>query len=387
MELPKNVTQIGESDKRCKIYVEDYVVSYIKQLNPLARNKDMAVALYGTRRTENDITYIFVYGACKLDYIQREVKHLSQAQHQEIEKLRRKYFTELTFQGYRLLDGEMVEGFYIYEQDICRYVGGYAQFYEKNESMLSFMLAARLEDVVPEKTNQEKYEAVKRRREERREETQVTESGREKRARLLREKSMENNGSGNYDISGPGLWKMRVATAAVFAVLCMVGIGFLWDEQNTEDLQVAARNAIAELTEQKLPDLETEAAVESQSGTLIIDDGLTEALMEENAGDIMETSLPEGTVAPGATIAPDTGTVSEVPPTPEATVTPETTLPPTPEPTLEPVFYTIQQGDTLIGISISEYGNDFKVQEICALNNISDPDDVKVGQVILLPAS
>lgn len=27
MELPKNITQIGESDKSCKIYAEDYVVS------------------------------------------------------------------------------------------------------------------------------------------------------------------------------------------------------------------------------------------------------------------------------------------------------------------------------------------------------------------------
>ena len=24
MDLPKNITQIGESDQRCKIYVEDY---------------------------------------------------------------------------------------------------------------------------------------------------------------------------------------------------------------------------------------------------------------------------------------------------------------------------------------------------------------------------
>ena len=35
MELPKNITQIGESDRHCKIYVEDYVVSYIKQMNQM----------------------------------------------------------------------------------------------------------------------------------------------------------------------------------------------------------------------------------------------------------------------------------------------------------------------------------------------------------------
>lgn len=31
MELPKNITQIGEADKHCRIYVEDYVVSYINK--------------------------------------------------------------------------------------------------------------------------------------------------------------------------------------------------------------------------------------------------------------------------------------------------------------------------------------------------------------------
>ena len=84
MELPKNITQIGESDPKCKIYVEDYVISYIKQLNLPAQDKDMAVALYGTRKEEKDISYIFLYGACKLDFLQRESRHLSQAQQQEI---------------------------------------------------------------------------------------------------------------------------------------------------------------------------------------------------------------------------------------------------------------------------------------------------------------
>ena len=76
MELPKNITQIGESDRRCKVYVEDYVVSYIKQINQLAFNKDMAVALYGTRKIENDISYLFIYGACKLDFFLDFLRYL-----------------------------------------------------------------------------------------------------------------------------------------------------------------------------------------------------------------------------------------------------------------------------------------------------------------------
>ena len=150
MELPKNITQIGESDRNCKIYVEDYVISYIKQMNQVAANKDIAVALYGIHKEENQISYLFLYGACKLNFLQREVKHLSQAQIQEIEKQRKLYFSNYQFLGYRLLNGEMVEGFHVYEQEICRYIKGYACFYEKNDSMLAYMLATRNEEATPE---------------------------------------------------------------------------------------------------------------------------------------------------------------------------------------------------------------------------------------------
>ena len=149
MELPKNITQIGETNPHCKIYVEDYVISYIKQLNSYACDKTLAVALYGIRKEEAGITYIFLYGAGKLNFLQKECRHLSQAVLQEAEKQRMKFFPEYVFLGYKLLDGEMVEGFYVCEQNVCRSIEGYAQFYEKNDKMLAFMLEERQTDAVP----------------------------------------------------------------------------------------------------------------------------------------------------------------------------------------------------------------------------------------------
>ena len=51
----------------------------------------------------------------------------------------------------------------------------------------------------------------------------------------------------------------------------------------------------------------------------------------------------------------------------------------------QPVSYVIQPGDTLIGISTRQYGNDSYVQAICELNGISNPDNIQIGQKILLP--
>ena len=454
MELPKNITQIGEANRNCKIYVEDYVVSYMKQLNQLASNKDMAVALYGKRRMDKDVTYLFIYGACKLDFLQRETRHLSQAQQQEIEKLRRKYFAEYEFQGYRLLNGEMVEGFHICEQDICRYIAGYAQFYEKNDSMLAYMLEARPVEIEPESVNQEKYDVVRRRQEERRgeyyhggalsresdadeyarmEEIPVEKTAEYSRARedvLTRE---QKAGSVAEQLSSKNqnknMWKMRVSTAAVFGMLCLAGLSMIWDQQGGEDLQAAARQVISELTEQKLPDAEVvaqnDAQSDAQTSTLVAEEKLTAALQNENAvaevsGAAVAQAAQEPVIVEQPAVSPsiesetegvlengvgltesgdvvsqtvvESNTSTPIPTaTPAPTATPTPPPVPSPTPTVTPVVaqatasYVIQPGDTLIGICLRQYGSDSNVETVCELNGIDNPDDIKIGQKILLP--
>lgn len=391
MELPKNITQIGEVDKHCRIYVEDYVVSYIKQMNGIAQNKDIAIALYGRKTVEDGVSYVFIYGSAKLNFLQKAVRHLSQAQEQEIEKLRKKYFSEMKFLGYRILNGEMVEGFQICEQDICRYVEGYAQFYEKNDSMLAYMLENRGEEVPPEKVDQEKYETVRKRQEERRqhqeERRQHRENGYPEQEKIIQMPTV-------------GLRRMKMAATGVFVLLCVVALALMKQESTGESLGEAARQAMSSMMEQKLPDAEEEA---EQTSTLVAEDKLEDALRQENAAANTEiTDVTPETVAtqpPTDSNVAETATQMTEETTQEATQSAEPVsddvIPttPVPEPTAEssvqavsqPVSYTIKRGDTLIGISIRNYGSNARVSEICSLNGIKDPDDIKIGQEILLP--
>lgn len=110
MELPKEIIQVGEANPSCKVYVEDYAVSFLKQQNRQAADQKTVVALYGKTASEDDKTYVFIYGAAIVKSIQKETRHLSQAQNQELEKIRKKYFRDYAVVGYRLLDGEMIEG-------------------------------------------------------------------------------------------------------------------------------------------------------------------------------------------------------------------------------------------------------------------------------------
>ena len=398
MELPKNITQIGEADKHCRVYVEDYVVSYIKQMNGMAQNKDIAIALYGRRTTENGVAYLFAYGSAKLNFLQKPVRHLSQAQEQEIEKLRKKYFPEMTFLGYQILNGEMVEGFRICEQEICRYVAGYAQFYEKNDSMLAYMLENRGEEAEPEKVDQEKYEVVKKRQEERRQRQESGHASRAvghtentsveyRRAAATRRKEPDNI----IPMPTVGLRRMKMAATGVFVLLCVMALALMRQENTGESLEETARQAMSSLMEQKLPDAVEE---QNQVSTLVAEDKLEAALrqennaMAENEPATAETTVPEMVVT--ETAVEDTTEVTEEPqpevtpePTPEVTAEPEASQ--TQATVAQPTAYTIKKGDTLIGISLHNYGSNTKVSEICALNGITDPDDIKIGQEILLP--
>ena len=396
MELPKNITQIGQADSNVKIYVEDYVVSYIKQLNHMAQNKELAVALYGVRKEEAGISYLFFYGAAKLDFLQRETRHLSQAQHQEIERLRRRYFEEQEFLGYRILDGEMVEGFHVCEQGICRYIAGYAQFYEKNDSMLAYMLDVRKEEIQPEFVDQEKYDVVKRRQEERRqaeqnreerfEKQRYEERGQEEPEKYISREETRRTGNVRQfrkpqeDTTLMKIRHMKVSIVATFVLLCVFGYALMSREGGVEGLQKAARQMFEGLGEKKIPDAVEANNSNVQIDTLVTEDKLTNALEQENKD--VEPQMSEVTPTPIVTSEPTS--------TPDPTPIP--TPPPTPTPTpaatpaaVQPASYTIKSGDTLIGISLRNYGNETMVKEICSLNQISNPDDIKVGEKILLP--
>lgn len=416
MELPKNVTLIGEPDRSCKIYVEDYVISYIKQLNRHAGDKQMAVALYGNRQEEAGITYLFFYGSCRLNFLQRESRHLSQAVQQEAEEMRRKYFSQYSFLGYRLLNGEMVEGFHVCEQGVCRYIEGYAQFYEKNDSMLAFMLEDRKEVSQPEEVNQEKYDEVKKRQEERRLKAEE-QSGQAKLLQFVPRRAGAKKTAQDKSVEKKkvrNLRNMQYTAAAVFVLLLVAGFATLNGDGTLDNLQTTFRQMMEQMNTQQIPDVVDMANNAVNAGSIVTEDRLTEALREENAEAVRDVisgdvSLPD--VVPSGT-PPESSDVEPMPestpeptsepitsePTPEytsepmpesspepATSVPETTVEPTPEPTVEPFYYIVKRGQTLSEICREYYHSEDMLEEICKINNITNADYIMEGQKILLP--
>lgn len=407
MELPKNITQVGETDRNCKIYVEDYVVSYMRQMNKFAEEKEISIALFGKMSVEQQVTYCFVYGACMVQSIAREVRHLSQAQNQEIERMRKKYFPEQDFLGYQILNGDMIEGFRIYDQNSCRYVKGYACFFEKNDTMLAYMLEARLEEVQPEKVEQDKYDMVRKRQEERRARYEERQPGKKTALELKAAETVQR--SNEQEEEKEKTSKFRVLPFVVTAVACLALLTWFGNDQIQEKVkgqltawlteekpvvivgQEQNKELASQQVQQNSSDMESEMGSDQEAqavmSTLVAEDKLADAILQENAA---ETAAPSQTEAPVQTAepiqTPEPAQTTEPTPTvvPEVTSAPVQSQPPE-EPVQKKESYVIQKGDTLIAISTRIYGSDSAVSQICALNNISNPDNIQIGQKILLP--
>lgn len=355
MELPKNIVQIGKPDKVHKIFVEDYVVSYIKQLNKKCDGRAVGLALYGKFYEEDGYKYYFLYGATQIEGLEHRGPYLSQNEKEEIESIGQKYFDGYEFLAWCNVKGEPVDCFYVLVQQKGVAVEGYACFYEKNESMLNYMLfiGEKEKEPEPEKTEEKK-------------------PARGEWAAIDYVKAAEKNAMKSPVPKPKNAMKkkteyMKMAAAAVFLVLCVVGITTFNDYEKMEELQVAARQVIASMSEQKLPEKPSAGGVE-------VTPSPTANVIQESA----PVTPPEGTTVTSPLPAES---AAVVPSTPETEVVSQEAA------VTEPVLtsYTIVKGDTLISICLIRYGSLDRMQEICGLNGITNADSIQIGQTILLP--
>ncbi|MGN0431257.1 MAG: LysM peptidoglycan-binding domain-containing protein [Lachnospiraceae bacterium] len=459
MELPKNIVQIGKPDKVHKIYIEDYVVSYIKQLNRACDGKAVGLALYGRLCEEEECRYYFLYGAAKIDGLEHRGPYLSQAEKEEIAESGKKYFEEYEFLAWCSIKGEPLESLFVKVQGKGVEVEGYACFYEKNESMLNYMLLSgqkptetlgSIPDAKEKAGKQEEEQSICKTgntagtslenqtgRGGKADSTRVRPARGEWRAADFMHPSVrtvqkaeqtqkvsgravasdaENVQKGSRNLSSKRTEYMKLAAVAAFLVLCVIGITTLNDYGKLEDLQVAAGQVIASMTEQKLPDagqdnivsggsaLEAQESVSQQnvletamqtdgmgltgetqsneqstvSGQEINNDTDLDNNMELNGDTDSDnvTELADGEGASDHQAADSQSVIVQQPQEQTEEVLPEEEL---------PTSYTVVRGDTLISICMSRYGSLDRLWEICEMNSISNADNIQVGQTILLP--
>lgn len=427
MELPKNIVQIGKPDPTHKIFVEDYVISYMKQWNKHGK-RDTGIVLFGKKMAEGECRYYFVYGASYMPGVEARAQYLTEEEREEVEEIRARHFAEYELLGWGELRGELPEGFYMCEHNKGVWVRGYACFFEKNDSMLSFMVTEGSKELenqtavlhkVPEQTNFIRESNIDARMEERnRKLEQIRQNQVPVTDKVIREMPLKEGERKS--------WKNGAMAMAL--LVCVVAGLVLTDtdkrksleamvenvvaiatkeatklqDSQVENLQaqsLQAQNPVASQSEEQLPEaVESQAGVEPQGELASQGEAQPQGEGISQTGTAMqgevvtqgETPQPQGEVAPQGEMASQGESPVQQQSQETSDVVAETNggaqaQQDDQEVVARYVSYTIQKGDTLLDICRRECGSEAMLQQICQLNSIDDPDDIKIGQIILLP--
>ena len=397
--LPKNIRQIGEIQQDKKIYLEDYVITFIRKQERKDQELDCAGILLGTKQQCEAGMLMFVKGALRLE------------EEEDQEQKRQNYFPELEVLGYyvigtmeedkleKLMDPPAVLPFVIFhiqegeenvywsEEKQFQRLSGYFIFYERNPQMQKYMF----ECLEPQKVEEEEGSS-----------DQAIISFREK----VKEKHGMTRRGGIRYLAGSFL----TLTIFMLGVTIINNYDKMKDmeetisrisvEQERERLQIATATAEAEKAAATASSAnaqistETDAREDSETSENVTsgeeEDALTAALSQLSEGNETAAASSDAVLAEvGATqtaralaernySAEMAGTVDQ------------STLGKTDEILASAQrqyqsAYTARYGDTLADISQRYYGSLDMVEAICALNEIDDANLIVPGQKIVLP--
>ena len=404
LDLPKNVRQIGEPEENRKIYIEDYVITYLKRFAKEEPLGSRIAVLLGDSERMGGIPYLFIRSAValkELEYSEGGIPFTDEVW-AEVYSAVKEYFPAqdilgwfLSVPGYPmeldpglarihvncfggvdkvLLAAEPTDGdedFFAYENGRLTRQKGYYIFYEKNEAMQRFMIDTGDGESIDEK---EQFEdrAIKSFR------------------AIVQEKK---------DISGQKRVMTFLYTASTFLVMVVlvIGITLINNYEKMEGLEMALSDISRTL--------ESQEAEEALAETENVDAGPTAA--EPTAAEPTATG-PAATEPAAAEVQPAEEAEQEAAEKPEQEAAgefeqgsgeesgqEEPKAAEQEEPQQEaqeaaaedaiPEIYTVQKGDTLLGISRRIYGRDDQIDAICSLNGIDDSDRILAGQKLLLP--
>lgn len=374
-QLPKNVRQIGNVSDSSKIYIEDYVDTFFNQLCERAEQEMAGAFLIGETVHEEEMDYIYVYGAIRMQGLSVKGKELIIGDHvwknacetckeffgnaeilgwfitggelplevnHNMNKIHQKYFSrdKTIFVTKSTRDKE--EKFYIYKYRDMMECGGHYIYYEKNIEMQNYMIETR------KKVGFTPSEII---------EDRVAKNFRS----IIREKNEKMEQKNHSRL---------VYGVSTFLVLVIVAIGVTM--LNNYDKMQDAQNAIDVFGENVVSEHEDEMQLEMETDEPDLQDVTAEEPQGEDAPTEepqVETTQPDDSES--STTQSDEGQVQETP-------SEETILTP-------PRTYVVKKGDTLESISRKNYGDVAHVEGICELNNLNDGNLIFIGQKLLLP--
>lgn len=398
--LPKNIRQIGSIQGTVRIYMEDYVYTYLHGSGRSGWAHRGCIFL-GSRCQENGQKYIFISGLVRIpdENFQDDVPEFSDLMWGGIYQEMKQFYEHVEILGWGMdvagasakLTGDLErihrnafqgqdkllflmdtleaeEAFYVYEKNMLRRRDGYYVYYEKNPQMQDYMMQGKEEkeavsEVDPQRAVVTNYRAI----------------------------TAEKNRK-----SGKGFQAfVYVASLALLAAVSAMGVNmmssagkihrleeamsYLQTDKTSVESEAIAQDTqtvsepIAEQEEKKPETVQPEQTVSDE------EDSAPELQTESDITENTQTDDEEGEESEEntekLTIKPQDETQKEE--EKEESTTEETAA------IADQEYYIVQKGESLLGISQKIYGKDY-TKQLCERNELEDENKIYAGQKLFL---
>ena len=387
VKLPKNIRQVGQPSGNRKIYIEDYVVTYLNRLAKPSNTYSRGAILLGEYKKSEYGEILFISGAIEAQNLELDLDEtvFTNDTWSSIYETIRTYFPELSVVGWFLsrlgfstgindkiikthlenfpgrdkalyiidsLEGEDV--FYLYEDNGLRKQLGYYIYYTKNEAMQDYMIGRDVELEEIDAEADKKDEEL-----------------------LTTYHQMMDRSKAKPEGRQPSL--IYVASTVLTVAVLALGVTVLNSYDRMKSLEVSLNRVELAVQESKPSENNVGEQQKATDETHVVEVGAN-VTTEANVTSEQPADWQNSDVAEQSSQEPVSS--EEVTSSEENTEEPEISVVMKNQ---TPVYYTVKAGDTLSSISLEMYHSTKYVDEIIKANNLENGDDIFVGQKIVIP--
>ena len=375
-QLPKNIRQIGGPVGTTKVYIEDFVVTFLKALTTDKNTFVRGAILFGEKKSIDNETVIFIRGAVEGQNIELDLDEtvFDDKVWREIYQKKERFFPDLEVIGWALsrmgfsvrlndkikkthfenfpgdgkvlymtdhLEGE--DAFYVYRGQYLVRQSGYYIYYEKNPMMQEYLI----------ERNQKLKEAVSY-------ETMLEAKRDEKIVRQFRTIVQEKQKSSRTKV----MMKRLSSSAAMLLVLILAGGMFYYSRLDNSSSFGDAIHGAVETMGKGVKDNVSMEEENKESGTTT-------------------KQLPTSTEKADGTEA---GTTADEKKTETGTTAATASTQKSAQSMARSRTYVVKKGDSLVSISRRMYGSRKYMYKILDANKIGPKEHIYPGQKLIIPS-
>ena len=369
-QLPKNIRQIGSPAGHTKVYIEDYVITFLNSLSMDKNTYVRGAILFGEKKQIGNDLVIFIRGAIEGqnleldldetvfdDEVWREIYQQKERLFSGLDvigwallrmgfsvrlndKIKKTHFENFPGEGkvlYMMDDLEGEDAFYVFRGEDLSRQNGYYIYYEKNPMMQNYLVERR-QDIKEVQTYEKMMES---RRDEK-----LIQQFREK----ISKKTKSNQRKGRI---------RNISTAAAVTIMMMFSVTMYYyaGQDQSINFKEVVNGAVHTMGKGVSDQISTKSSTTSVKITKTLDSATQTSIHKKE----------QKTTQPTIKQKQKTQKVSSG--------------------QYKSYTYTVKSGETLVSISRKVYGTQKLVQRIKKANALSDENQIYPGQKLIIPGT